>query len=251
MSTTAPTGSAPVTRRQAYRQATIEEIKSRARQQLAEHGPSALSLRAIARDMRMASSALYRYFASYDELISALVVDSYHGVADALAAARDARPAGDPAGQWWAICHGYRRWARDHPSDFALIFGTPVPGYRAPTEVVSPAAGRFAAVWVDAYTAAVQAKAARPEHTQVPADVQPGELAKQLLPQARPDRVGGIVLSAWASLLGFLVVEVLGGLTRLVSDPDQLYEAHVRIVMLGVGFDRDLVEAIGQHHEEP
>src|SRR6266540_2538318 len=127
-----PPQSRPLSRRAEYRQATVEEIKTLARRQLAEQGAGALSLRAIARDMRMASSALYRYFASYEDLISALCVDAYDALADAVTAARDARPADDHAGRWWAICHAYPRWSLDNRPDFALIFGTPVPGHRAP-----------------------------------------------------------------------------------------------------------------------
>src|SRR6266498_3555777 len=108
----------PVHRRAATvapRPATIEEIKTLARQQLAEQGPGALSLRAIARQMGTASSALYRYFASYEDLISALCVDAYTALADQASAARDTQPPDDPARQWWAICNAFRRWALDNP----------------------------------------------------------------------------------------------------------------------------------------
>src|SRR6266542_615770 len=89
----AAAGSPPLSRRDERRLANLAEIKTIARRQLAEHGPAGVSLREISREMRMASSALYRYFASYDELITALCVDAYESVADALAAARDTRPA--------------------------------------------------------------------------------------------------------------------------------------------------------------
>ncbi|MQA87457.1 MAG: TetR family transcriptional regulator [Streptosporangiales bacterium] len=249
MNSSASSGPAPLSRRQEYRQATIEEIKGLARCQLAEHGPGALSLRAIARDMRMASSALYRYFASYDDLITALCVDAYNSVADALTQARDARPADDHAGRWWAICHAHRRWALDNPADFALIFGTPVPGYQAPARVTGPAAGRLAAALFDVYAAAAHARAARPDRTQVPEKLEVGELLTELLPEAgahHPPRLAGIAATAWASVLGYLVAEIFGSLTRLIPDTDQLYDAHLRTVMLGMGFDPDLIQAAGR-----
>jgi AcrR family transcriptional regulator len=193
--------------------------------------------------MRTASSALYRYFASQEELIGALCVDAYDALADTLTAARDTRPPEDHAGRWWALCHAYRRWALANPADFALIFGTPVPGYQAPEQVTGPAAGRSTAVPLGVYAAAVHAGAADPDRSQVPPTVEAGELLRTLLGDAAPDyppRLAGIALSAYASLLGYLVAEIFGSLTRLI-DTERLYQAHVRTVMLGVGFDPALI----------
>jgi AcrR family transcriptional regulator len=246
MRTTSPPSSLPASRRDRNRQATIAEIKTLARQQLAAHGPGALSLRAIARQMGTASSALYRYFASYDELISALCVDAYSGLADQATAARDAQPLDDHARQWWAICCAFRSWALDNPADFALIFGTPVPGYQAPEHATGPAAGRTTALPLGVYAAAVQAGAADPDRTQVPPTLQTGAFLERLLGDAAPDypaRLAGIALNAYASVLGYLVAEVFGSLPRLVPDSDQLYQAHLRTVMLGMGFDPALVSA--------
>jgi AcrR family transcriptional regulator len=250
MSTSQPTASPPLSRRERNRRATVAEIKALARQQLAEQGPGALSLRAIARQMGTASSALYRYFASHDELISALCVDAYTALADVLSAARDAQPADDPARQWWAVCWAFRRWALDNPADFALIFGTPVPGYQAPEPVTGPAAGRTTALPLTAYAAAVAAGAADPDRTQVPQDLEVTEFLRNLLADAAPDyppRLAGIALSAYASVLGYLVAEVFGSLARLVGDSDQLYRAHLRTVMLGMGFDPALVTTAESH----
>ncbi len=255
MRSPASTDSPPPSRRDAYRRATIEEIKALARRQLAEQGAGALSLRAIARQMRMASSALYRYFASHDELISALCVDAYHALADALTAARDAQPPDDHARRWWAICHAYRRWSLANPSDFALLFGTPLPGYQAPAHVTGPAAGRFAAVPLQVFAAAVKAGAANPDRTQLPQALEVGELLQALLRDSAPDyppRLAGIALTAWASVLGYLVVEIFGSLPRLIADTDQLFGAHVHTVMLGMGFDPARIHAVDQavqaHH---
>jgi AcrR family transcriptional regulator len=234
-----------LSRRAELRLATIAEIKALARQQLTEHGPGGLSLRAIARQMRMASSALYRYYTSANELITALVVDAYDSLADALTAARDTHPADDPTGQWWAICHAYRRWALGHRSDFALIFGTPVPGYQAPDEVTGPAAGRSSALVLTAYAAGVSAGAADPERSHVPPTIQAGDLLPALLAgNDFPPRLVAITLAAYTSLLGYLTIEIFGSLTRLVADPTQLYDAHVRTVMLGMGFDPTLVTGL-------
>src|SRR5256885_15243076 len=113
MATSRTTTPAP-TLRARRRAAATEEIKALARRQLAEHGPGGISLRAIARDMGTAPSALYRYFPSQSDLISALCADAYDSLATALASARDARPPGDHAGRWLALCHAFRRWPLDH-----------------------------------------------------------------------------------------------------------------------------------------
>ena len=240
----APSDAPPLSRRDERRRATVAEIKTIARRQLAEHGPGGVSLREISREMRMASSALYRYFAGHDELISALCADAYDSVADALAAARDSKPADDHAGRWWAICHAYRRWSLDNPPDFALIFGTPVPGHHAAESTTGPSASRFAAVPLDVYARAVDAGATDPDRTQVPNSLEVGELLRHLLDAdapGYPPRLAGIALTAWASVLGFLVTEIFGSLTRLVTDTDQLFRAHVHTVMAGMGFQPTLI----------
>jgi AcrR family transcriptional regulator len=239
MSTPARAAPAAATRRARQRQATVAEIKALARRQLAEHGTGAVNLRAIAREMGTASSALYRYFASHDELISALCADAYDAVADAMAAARDAAPDADHARRWRAVCDAYRRWSLDNPADFALIFGTPVPGYRAPGPATGPAASRFAAVPVDVFAAAVAAGAADPARTQIPPDLLPGVLLQDLLRRGRltgASHLAAIAITAWTSILGYLTAEIFGSLHQLITDPAGLWDAHLRTVMLGMGF---------------
>ncbi len=241
-----PTTTSPApTRRARQRAAAIGEIKALARRQLAEQGPGALSLRAIAREMGTASSALYRYFPSQGDLVTALCVEAYDSLAGALTAARDARPPGDHAGRWAAVCRAYRRWSLENPSDFALIFGTPLPGYHAPEEVTAAAAGRSLGVAAGVFTAAVRAGAADPGRAQIPAGLKTGALWGALAGDsvlATEPTLAGIVLSAWASLLGYLVAEIFGSLTALICDTGLLYQAHVRTVMLGMGFQPALLE---------
>jgi len=229
----------PLSRRDERRLATIAEIKAIARRQLAEHGTGAVNLRAIAREMGTAPSALYRYFASHDELISALCADAYDAVADAMAAARDAVPAGEHARRWRAVCDAYRRWSLDNPADFALIFGTPVPGYRAPGPATGPAASRFIAVPLDVFAAAVAAGAADPARTQIPSYLPAGALLHDLLGRGQlsgASHLAAIAITAWASILGYLTAEIFGSLHQLITDPARLWDAHLRTVMLGMGF---------------
>jgi AcrR family transcriptional regulator len=121
----------------------IDEIKETARRQLATEGAN-LSLRAIARELGVVSSALYRYFAGRDELLTALIIDAYNAIgavgerADAVFTERL-----DLVGRWLAIAHAWRDWALAHPAEYALIHGSPVPGYAAPPDTIAPANRRF------------------------------------------------------------------------------------------------------------
>jgi AcrR family transcriptional regulator len=144
------------TRRERIRAATIIEIKEIARRHMSEKGAAALSLRAIAREMGMTSPALYRYFDSRDDLVTALIMDAYNDFADALEAARDTCAADDHVGRLAAIAHAYRNWALASPQEYALIFGTPIPAYEAPPDVTGPVAARSMMVFLDILQAAEQ-----------------------------------------------------------------------------------------------
>jgi len=243
---TSPAAASPApTRRVRQRAATTEEIKALARRQLAEQRPGALSLRAIARQMGTASSALYRYFPSQSDLVTALCVEAYDSLAGTVIAARDAQPPGDHARRWTALCHAWRGWSLEHPADFALIFGTPLPGYQAPPAATAAAAGRSIAAAAAVYAAAVRAGAADPARAQIPAGLETealwGTLAGDSGMAGQP-QIAGIVISAWAALLGYLVAEIFGSLTQLITSTDLLYQAHVRTVMRGMGYQPALID---------
>lgn len=129
---------ASTTARERARAELTREIKQEARRQLAVAGAESLSLRAVARSLGMVSSALYRYFPSRDDLLTALIIDAYNSMGAAVEAA--ANRDGDARSRWAAACHAVRSWARQNPHEYALIYGSPVPGYRAPEATVGPAA---------------------------------------------------------------------------------------------------------------
>ena len=133
------TESASRTARERARAELTQEIKQEARRQLAAHGAQGLSLRAVARELGMVSSALYRYFPSRDELLTALIIDAYDALGEAAEAASAGRPAADIRGRLAATCHAVRDWALAHPHEYALIYGSPVPGYQAPQATIAPA----------------------------------------------------------------------------------------------------------------
>ena len=120
------------------RGATSEEIKSVARRQMAEHGTAGLSLRGIAREMGITAPAIYNYYPRLDNLITALIVDAFSALADAMDAAEAGTGSERPYDNVMALCLAYREWALAHPTTFQLLYGSPIPGYRAPEEVTIP-----------------------------------------------------------------------------------------------------------------
>lgn len=119
-----------------------EAIKDTAWKQIAAFGAPALSLRAIARDLKISAPAIYNYFPDRDALVTALIIDAFTSFGDSQLAARDAVPAEDLIGRFRAIGLAYRDWAHTHPQRYQLIFGTPIPGYEYPVEKVFPSSAR-------------------------------------------------------------------------------------------------------------
>ncbi|HSO68437.1 MAG TPA: TetR/AcrR family transcriptional regulator [Arachnia sp.] len=149
-------------RRAQNRQHLEAEILRLGRAQLAESGAAALSLRAVARDLGMASSAVYRYVASRDELLTRLIVESYDELGDAVDAALRDVPADDLHGRWLAIGGAMRGWGVSHPHDWALLYGSPVPGYVAPPERTTPPGTRVLMLVIGLVLDAVAAGRAAP-----------------------------------------------------------------------------------------
>src|ERR1700679_1564668 len=101
----------------------MERIKSTSRRLIAEQGAPALSLREVAREMDLVSSALYRYFSTRDDLLTALIVDAYNdlGAFTERAAARVARD--EPRRRMHAAASAIRKWAKANPNEYALLYG--------------------------------------------------------------------------------------------------------------------------------
>jgi AcrR family transcriptional regulator len=195
------------------------QILDTARRHLATEGASGLSLRAIARELGASSSAVYRYVASRDELLTRLIVASY----DALGAAAEAQEAAvaraDLAGRWSAVCGAVRDWALANPNEYALIYGTPVPGYIAPPATIAPAAR------VSTVLLGILADAAAGRLTPAIAedDLPPNE-RKALAPVRStvgpevPDALLQRGLMAWAALFGTVSFDLFGQLHGIVGE---------------------------------
>ena len=216
--------------RERARAESIAEIVRLARVQVAESGAAALSLRAIARDLGIVSSAIYRYFASRDELLTRLIIDSYDRLGAAAQAADEAvARRSDFAERWRAIANGIRVWALANPSEYALLFGTPVPGYAAPQDTIGPAS-RYTAVLLG-LLAEVEATGRRPKTTST-VQVTPNLLADVAALRNRIDLVvsdellaAGMV--AWANVMGAISLELFGHLHNVIDTPGSLFDAVV------------------------
>lgn len=191
-----------------------EEIKTVARRHLATDGAN-LSLRAVARDLGMVSSAVYRYFASRDELLTALIIDAYRAVGDAAEQAAAAHSG--PMAKWLAIGHAARDWAVANPHEWALIYGSPVPGYAAPRDTVEPATRMMLLLG----TALVEAHQAGEIADRAPLT---GRFAEELatvanayLPELEP-RVIADTIAAFFQICGAISFELFGQLNNTVED---------------------------------
>mgnify|MGYP001559627726 CR=1 FL=1 len=228
------------TRRERKHEAARAEILDTARKQMAEHGAAALSLRAIAREMQLTAPALYRYFPNRDELVTALIVEAYNSLADALGAAREAQPADALAARLFAIGLAYRDWALAHPQDYALIFGTPIPGYHAPEERTNPAAKRAMDVLIDALMTAWQAGQLdpAPEYGK-PAPALQKQLAawKKNYGYTAPTQALHLALVCWSRLHGLTSLELFHQIQPMVAAPADLYRAEVAALLTSAGLE--------------
>lgn len=234
-------------RRERLRAETVRDIKAIALRHMAAGGPAALSLRGIARDMGMTAGALYSYYDTRDDLITALVTDIYTAVADRLEAARAAGPPGDPGAALAAVATTYRAWAIAHPQEFQLLYGDPIPGYQFPTGGDASYAEQQAcgvllrlveAAW-PRLTAPGRAPATDPGPDAVEwSDLTPefAAMARASFPDLPPAAVA-LALRIWGRLHGLLALEIYGHLRPHAANPAKLYRAEVRdlAVVLGVG----------------
>lgn len=196
----------------------VEEIKAAARRRLATDGPG-LTLRAVARDLEMVPSALYRYFDGRDALLTALITDAYDELGAAAEAAEAAVDPPDLRARWMALCRAVRHWALAHPAEYALLYGTPAPGYTAPADTAPPASRVVVALVRVA--AEAERSPGEPVGPALHADLDrivgdaPGPP-----PDVRPgDRALLAGLAAWSQLFGLVSFEVFGRLTGMFADP--------------------------------
>lgn len=212
--------------RERHRQEVLADIRRVASAHLAAQGAAALSLRAVARDVGMAVSAMYRYYASRDELITDLLVAAFNDQADAVEAAiaLTERDGPDVASAVRAAFVAYRDWSRAHPAEFGLAYGTPVPGYSAPAERTVRAGARVGDRLMALMCRAWAAGGLDPAAATARAAVLSASTAQQFeaLRTRRgydlPIPVMAAALDGFVRIHGFVAMEVFGHLRPITPD---------------------------------
>ena len=225
------------TARERVRAELTREIADIARRQLATEGAGGLSLRAVAREMGMVSSAVYRYFPSRDDLLTALIIDGYNALGEAVELADAGCPRPEFAGRWVAVCHAVRDWALAHPHEYALLYGSPVPGYHAPEETIA-ARIRDVTVFGRIVSEAGAAGALAPPDLGV---APPPSLAadagnlRQIMPGVS-DAVVFRAMSAWTGLYGWINFEVFGQFENTIAERHDAFtlQAHTLGALIGL-----------------
>jgi len=201
-----------------------EAIKETAWKQITEYGAAALSLRAIARDLKITAPAIYNYFPDRDALVTALIIDAFISFGDWQLEARDSVPAEDHVGRMTAIGLAYRNWAHAFPQRYQLIFGTPIPGYKGPIEKILPSSARSLSALVNVVEGLRLA----------------GKLNVDAFPKVKPEykisfemwkTYGGdadvlslsVAMIIWARVHGIVSLEIGGNLPPFGAKGDALY----------------------------
>ena len=213
-------------------------IKVVARRLMADKGDADLSLREVSREMGMVSSALYRYFATRDELLTALIYDAYNelGAAVERAEARVPRPL--TRARWRSACVALRKWAKTHPHEYALLFGTPVSGYVAPHVTIAAATrvpavlGRILSDDVARHGRSTASTAAEMDARRF---LQVDALAPSM-PNVEPEFFVR-ALMAWTTLFGTVSFELFGHYVGLVTNYSRMFDAVVE----------ELADVVGLH----
>jgi AcrR family transcriptional regulator len=188
----------------------------------------------------MASSALYRYFPSRDELLTMLITEAYDALGEAAEAAEAGLTAADARGRWRTVCAAVRDWALAHPHEYALIYGSPVPGYQAPQATVGPATrvprviGRIIA---DSQISDHRTHPLARDDTPLPPVL--AEQAAAIASLIAPGTPGAVVartLIAWTQLFGMISFELFGQLVGSADPADEFFGYAVDRMADLVGF---------------
>ena len=214
------------TPRERYRAQVRMEVKKRAWEQIATAGASALSLNAIAKQMGMSGPALYRYFASRDDLITELIRDAYRSLADTIRAVSEKAASEKSGADVVALAHAIRGWALEDPQRYFLIYGTPVPGYHAPDDTTAIAVEIMASM-LDAWTALP------PDSPATPFDAHLEDHRQWAGGHPAPPAVLHQALVFWTRLHGVLSLELAGQFGGMGFDPALLFAAELDGLLAG------------------
>jgi len=212
----------------------MDEIKAVARAHLATAGAN-LSLRAVARDMGMVSSALYRYYGSRDDLLTALIIDAYNDLGESVEAADAAiENRCELRERWLAATRAVRNWALAKPAEYALLYGSPVPGYAAPTDTIAAAARTpvvLARIVADGFGSGQLTKPGYLPSTQLAESVRAdmvrarGDIAPEL-----PDDLMLAAISGWIQLFGAVSLELFGQFNNVIDARAEFFDTQMELI---------------------
>lgn len=232
--------STSVTAREQARATLVDAIKQAAGRQVAAEGAVRLSVRAVAREVGMVSSAVYRYFPSRDDLLTALIVDAYDDLGSTVEQAVAGIPPERVRERWRAACVAVRSWAAAGPQQYRLLFGSPVPGYRAPQDTVAPGArvpGALIAVVRDGWVTGRVATGTAASIGPVLSD-QLTRIAEAFAVELPPVVVLRVAL-AWTQLFGVVTFELFGQLVGALEPADEFFGACVTAMADLIGLAQD------------
>jgi AcrR family transcriptional regulator len=218
-----------MTGKRAASRARIEaDIMRAARDQLAEVGAAGISLREVAREIGMVSSAVYRYVASRDELLTKLIIEAYDDLGAAAEQANSEHAGSGDLARWDATARAVRGWAIAHPHQFLLLYGSPVPGYAAPDDTIGPATRvtfALVGVVVDAHRTGRLAEASGPDVVLTPTLADDlARLSREVADGLEPATVLAF-LTAWTQMFGLIGFELTSQTRGVVADHAGLFGA--------------------------
>lgn len=216
-----------ITRRERIQQRALDEILEAARAELRLHGPSGVTMRAVARAVDMTPSGLYRHVSGHDELLGLLAARAYEAVGDVMVAARDRAPEGDHATAWYLVGMAMRQWYLGHLPEYELLVSPRA--IQQPPEQLRTTTERTLAVLAGVCADAIEAGQLDPAASAFPVTSSSG--TDDLSAAAR-----SISLSALASMSGHIGFETRGVFGHLAMDPQEYYSAYLRGLMRLMGF---------------
>ena len=225
-------------RRKKILDVTRDEIKEAARQLMAEKGTAGLSIRAIARKIEMTPPALYHYFKNLDELTTALIVDGFTALAEALDAAAKRPEHQTAADRLIAVARANRRWALEHPIDYQLLYGNPIPGYEQPTEITYPPARRSFLITANIFVAALESGeyAVPAPYTELPKALQRSiDALTAIEGHHLPPAALYLTAAAWTKFHGHIMLELFNLIQPVIGDVDSFFEYEMEQFIKQIG----------------
>ncbi len=209
------------------------EIKDAAWKQIAESGAATLSLRAVARELKIAAPSIYNYFPSRDDLVTALIVDAYNSLADALTASVENIGEGNFPERLFALGWAYHQWAVTYSQRYLLIFGTPIPNYHAPEEITMPAAERAMVPLIEVIQTIFAAGRLRVERF---APLTPDLESMLKLWQAATGGIHPEILYLaqifWGRVHGMVMLEITNQIPSFISEPAELFRRELNTLLI-------------------